>query len=290
MSSVNLSLTKQYGQVDYLVIGHITKDLHPDHYHLGGTASYASLTAQSLGKKVGIVTSAAHDLDLTQLADMDIALLPSRFSTTFENIQTDGGRLQTLHNRACDLYPNSIPAEWLNTPIVHLGPVANEVAPQIIDAFPNSLIGLTPQGWMRSWDKKGRVSTGEWIFDQDLIRKSSAAVLSIEDVKGNEKTIDKLASITPILVVTEGPLGSRVYWNGDLRYVKAHRHQEKDPTGAGDIFAAAFFIRFDQTKDVWEAARFATILASHSVNRVGLLGVPKKDEIKIAEVQIVKKW
>lgn len=290
MSPVTLSHTKQSVQVDYVVIGHVTKDLSSEGYRLGGTASYASLTAHCLGKKVGIVTSAAHDLDLAQLADMDIALLPSRGSTTFENVQTDKGRVQTLHDRACDLYPDSIPVEWMNTPIVHLGPVANEVAPQIIDSFPNSLIGLTPQGWMRSWDNEGRVSTGEWIFDQNLIRKSSAAVLSIEDVKGNEKTIDKLASITPVLVITEGPLGSRVYWNGDLRYAKAHRHLEKDSTGAGDIFAAAFFIRLNQTKDVWEAARFATILASHSVNRFGLLGVPKTDEVKMAEVQIVKKW
>ena len=38
--------------------------------------------------------------------------------------------------------------------------------------------------------------------------------------------------------------------------------EEVDATGAGDIFAAAFFWRLYVTRDPWEAARFATHLAS----------------------------
>jgi sugar/nucleoside kinase (ribokinase family) len=53
-----------------------------------------------------------------------------------------------------------------------------------------------------------------------------------------------------------------------------------DATGAGDIFAAAFFARLHQTRDPWEAARFATNLASHSVTRVGLSGIPTREEVE----------
>lgn len=290
MNSISIPSQKKFEPVEYLVVGHVTKDIILDGYHLGGTASYAALTARALGKKVGIVTSAAPDIDFSLFRGLEIALETSAVSTTFENIQTVNGRIQTIHAQAKYLDIKSIPPEWINTPVVHLGPVANEIDMDVIKAFPNALIGLTPQGWMRTWDKQGHVKSGEWKYDPELIRRSSAIVLSIEDVRGNEKIIDALASLTPVLVVTEGPAGARVYWNGDLRFVKAHRHIEKDPTGAGDIFATAFFIRLHHTKDVWEAARFATVLASHSVNRVGLEGVPKPNEIQTAEEQIVKMW
>ena len=43
--------------IDYLVIGHLTVDLTPEGPRLGGTATYASLTAKALGMRVGIVSS-----------------------------------------------------------------------------------------------------------------------------------------------------------------------------------------------------------------------------------------
>ena len=43
--------------IDYLVLGHITCDVSTDGYRLGGTATYATLTARALGLRVGVVTS-----------------------------------------------------------------------------------------------------------------------------------------------------------------------------------------------------------------------------------------
>jgi sugar/nucleoside kinase (ribokinase family) len=60
-----------------------------------------------------------------------------------------------------------------------------------------------------------------------------------------------------------------------------------DATGAGDIFAAAFFIRLYKTRDPWEAARFATLLASHSVTRVGLDGIPTAREIEESLMEVL---
>ena len=53
-----------------------------------------------------------------------------------------------------------------------------------------------------------------------------------------------------------------------------------DATGAGDIFATAFFIRLQETRDPWEAARFATQLSARSVTRAGLDGIPTRLEIE----------
>ena len=45
--------------LDYLTIGHITKDLAASGFTLGGTASYSPLTANAFGLKSGIFTSYA---------------------------------------------------------------------------------------------------------------------------------------------------------------------------------------------------------------------------------------
>jgi sugar/nucleoside kinase (ribokinase family) len=61
---------------------------------------------------------------------------------------------------------------------------------------------------------------------------------------------------------------------------------EIDPTGSGDIFAAGFLVRLHQTKDPWEAARFANVLASASVTRRGIASTPLPDEIQSALEQV----
>jgi sugar/nucleoside kinase (ribokinase family) len=96
-----------------------------------------------------------------------------------------------------------------------------------------------------------------------------------------------MANKCRVLAVTEGAAGARLYWNGDLRRFRALQVQEIDPTGAGDIFAAAFFWRFSKTRDPWAAARFATHLASFSVTRRGLEGIPTRDEIQTCLVEVL---
>jgi hypothetical protein len=54
--------------IDYLVIGHLTKDLTPQGSRMGGTASFASLTGKALGMRVGIITSCGNDIDRTSLS------------------------------------------------------------------------------------------------------------------------------------------------------------------------------------------------------------------------------
>ena len=61
---------------------------------------------------------------------------------------------------------------------------------------------------------------------------------------------------------------------------------EIDATGAGDIFAAAFFVRLLTTQDPWEAARFATHLSACSVTRKGLKGIPTAEEIQACMVEV----
>lgn len=272
--------------VDYLVIGHLTRDLTAEGPRLGGTAAYAGLTARALGLKVGIVTSWGSELPLGPLRDIPIVNLPAESSTTFENIPTPEGRIQIVHNVAHRLDLNLIPDPWLSAPIVHLGPVAQEVEPSLVRHFTHSFVGLTPQGWLREWDEHGRVGPAEWPEASFVLGGSGAAAISIEDVNGDEERIEEMAAYCRLLAVTESAAGARLYWGGDVRRFRAPQLPEIDATGAGDIFAAAFFFRLSTTRDPWEAARFATQLASISITRPGLDGIPSPDEIAECMVEV----
>lgn len=272
--------------IDYLVVGHLTRDMAAEGPRLGGTAAYSALTAAALGLRVGIVTSWGTELPLGPLRPIQVVNFPTDKSTVFENIQTPQGRVQYVRHIAPSLDYYMVPEAWRNTPIVHLGPVAQEVEPGMVRSFPASLIGVTPQGWLRSWDKEGRVHPSEWPEAQFVLERASASVISVEDVGGDESRIEEMAASSRVLAVTEANLGCRLYWNGDVRRFPAQVVNEVDPTGAGDVFAACFFYRLSTTRDPWEAARFATQLAAISVTRPGLSGIPTASEIQDSMVEV----
>ncbi len=237
---------------------------------------------------MGVVTAWGGEVPLDALEGIQIRSLPAEHSTTFENRYTPDGRQQILHQIAPDLSYADVPEVWRDAPIIHVGPVAGEGKRLAEHGFPSSiLLGLTPQGWLRAWDGDGHVRIGDWPEARQALSRANAAVLSIEDVGGDEAQIEAMAEACPVLAVTEGAAGARLYWNGDLRRFSALQVEEVDPTGAGDIFAAAFFWRFSITHDPWAAARFATHLASFSVRRRGLEGIPNREEIQTCLVEVM---
>ena len=274
--------------VDYLAIGHAAHDLTADGARLGGTVAYSALTARALGMKVGIVTSVGNETPLDALDGISVISIESPHSTTFENIYTDHGRVQYLRAQAARIDLASVPASWRNASIIHLGPIANEMDSSLPNEFSPSLLGVTPQGWMRRWDSDGRVSRSEWTNSEMLLQQANAVVISREDVNGDNELIEQMAHQTRMLVVTEGAEGCVLHWNGDRRRFRAPEVEEVDATGAGDIFATAFFIRLFNTRDPWEAARFATLIASHAVTRVGLEGIPTQAEIESCLMEVLQ--
>jgi sugar/nucleoside kinase (ribokinase family) len=272
--------------VDYLVIGHLARDLTPAGARLGGTAAFSALTARALGLRVGIVTSAGADVPLDALSGIPTVTIPAEHSTTFENNYSADGRKQFLHHQATPIDFVHVPEIWRHASIIHLGPIANEVSPILPKGFSPDLLGLTAQGWMRSWDESKRVHPVQWE-DAFALEAAGAVVISLEDVGGDMEQVERMAQHTRILAVTEGAAGCVLHWHGDRRRINAPKMAEADATGAGDIFAAAFFIRLYTTRDPWEAARFATHLASHSVTRAGLDGIPTEQEIQSCLVEVL---
>ena len=257
--------------IDYLVIGHICSDLTPDGSITGGTVSYAGRTARAFGYQTAVLTSAAPDYNLQQaLPGIYIHNVPAAETTTFENVYTPGGRRQTIHSRAEPLCAEHLPPDWLNAPVVHLAPVADEIDPEMILRFDKSLVGLTPQGWMRGWDEKGRIYARDWPVASRYFPLAAAVILSEEDLP-DRAMLDHYRQWSRLLVLTEGSRGCTVFYKNKIRRIPTKPVKEVDPTGAGDSFAAAFLNRLHQNGgDPWNAARFANKAAGATVAAAGL--------------------
>lgn len=257
--------------IDYLVVGHICRDLTPDGPRIGGTAAYSAATALVLGCRTAVVTSAAEgDLWAEALPAATVHQVLAPQTTTFVNEYQDGRRKQLIHAVAAALGPDDVPLAWQRAAIVHLGPVAGEVDPALLRLFPNSLLGVTPQGWLRAWDENGRVRAKVWAAAAVYLPLATAVFLSDEDLVEPEM-LGTYRQHSNVLVMTQGAGGCVVYAGDEARSVPAPKVHAVDTTGAGDIFATAFLVRLQQTAgNAWEAARFANDVAAQSVTAVGL--------------------
>lgn len=282
ISSQSKSPNPTLPSVDYLLIGHLSEDRTPKGITLGGTVCYSGLTAHALGHSVGLITAASESVDLEPLRDLSVVVKPSPQSTSFENIYNSEGRTQTIDSQAANLTPEDIPPEWPEVELVHIAPLITEFDREILRPFQNSFIGLTPQGLMRKWDSTGRISALPWHVAGEFIRVADAVVVSIADLNMDEEAAEVMASQCRVMVLTDGPGGARVWVEGEMRSIPAPPVQALDATGAGDIFAAAFFSRLHTLGDPWVATETAIHLATASVTRSGISGTPTSDEIQDA--------
>jgi sugar/nucleoside kinase (ribokinase family) len=267
---------------EYLALGHFTRDVIPGGAILGGTCSYAALTALKLGLRTAAVTSYGPDLPPLDILEGVVIQNQAHFeSTAFENIYFQGERFQKWHTSARSISLEGLPAAWLRSSIVHFAPVAQEVQPSQSAAFSGaSLICATGQGWLRSKDHANNVTYSLHPDLDDWLPRFDVLVLSLADVAGDRSALDWMVRRAQLGVETIGPRGCLVYHQGQVIHIPVEEEPEVDPTGAGDIFAAAFFIRFRETADPVLSAQFANACASLSVRTMGLDGIPHLPEVE----------
>jgi sugar/nucleoside kinase (ribokinase family) len=272
---------------DYLAIGHISKDMLPGGHAPGGSALYSALTAQRLGLQAAIVTACASTddslLDVARDMGVWVYRVDSPATTTFHNMYDgEGRRTQLLTAHASPLAYSDVPPVWLEAPIVHLAPVAQELPPPEPGALTRSLLGVTPQGWMRRWGDGGRVLRSAWPVPAALenLPKNAFLVLSVEDVDGDADLAQRYTGLAPLVAITRGGESASMCRDGQCISVPASQADPVDFTGAGDVFAAALFVRYRETGDPVEAARFAHAAAACSIEGQGQAAIPDREAVE----------
>lgn len=248
---------------------------------IGGAVSYAALAARKLGWEAAVLTSAGHDFEPARdLPGVEVFTARSRATTRFVNSYDDDGRReQTVTSRADDVDLSLLPDAWRAPDVLLLAPVAGEVGPGTAASFEAGIVGATGQGWLRELSPSGRVSPRAWPRPAADLSGVHVLFLSRHDLPPPQAHADFLEWV-PMVVVTRGWKGLTLLVRGASYEVPTLPRREVDPTGAGDVCAAAFVLRYHETGDPLEAAAFAACAASCAVEGVGVGSLGDRAEVE----------
>ncbi len=248
---------------------------------LGGSVTYGALAARKLGWEAAILTSAGADFDPeSELPGVPVFVRRSPHTTRFvHEYGADGTRQQVVTARADDVELGPLPDAWRDPDVLLLGPVAGELFGVGATALEAGCVGAIAQGYVRAIDREGTVSPCEWQRPGRDLLGVHVLFLSEHDLPEAEARSRELLSCVPIVALTRGWRGLRLLTRDGVHEVPSLPRAEVDPTGAGDVFAAAFLVRYQETSDPLEAAAFGACAASCVVEGVGASTLGDRAEV-----------
>jgi sugar/nucleoside kinase (ribokinase family) len=210
------------------------------------------------------------------------AIVPSPTTTRFRNAYVANDRVQLLIAHASALSEAEVPVAWRAAPIVHLAPITAEVNTALLAALRPAagFLGVTPQGWLRVWDRQGRIYPQPCADLPARLSGVDGIVISEEDLAAEIAGAQPLVAPGRTVALTRGAAGVQILRPGRVDQLEACPASAVDPTGAGDVFAAAWFIRLAAGDNPVTAARYAACAAACVVEHHGLAGVPTAQQIE----------
>ena len=261
------------------IIGHLTRDITEDGYTIGGAVSYSGVTARRMGADVTVLTRAhPRDVQVLEAEGIQVINLPTDIYTTFRNVYHQHRRTQQLLAVAAPIMAHQVPPHLFNADLILLAPVAQEVDPDIA-AKPHRHLAATPQGWMREWDTRGRVYPVPWHSAGRILPHLDTIIFSEQDMVGDPTILPTIIETVPLVAITQADQGCVIYHQGRRYQIPTRPAHEIDATGAGDTFTAAFLVEIMNGTPPPQAAYFANIAASLSVEAIGLAGIPYRHQV-----------
>jgi 1D-myo-inositol 3-kinase len=147
-------------------------------------------------------------------------------------------------------------------------------------AFEAEVVGAAAQGWLRHFDPDGSVSARKWERAGMDLAGVHVLFLSEQDLPEAGSAARGFLVSVPMVALTRGWEGVTLLTRDGVHDVPSLPRTEVDPTGAGDVFAAAFLVRYHETHDVLEASAFAACAASCAVEAVGAAGLGDRSEVE----------
>ena len=157
--------------------------------------------------------------------------MPAAGTTRFTLDYRPEGRRLTLKERAARLEPAHLPRHFAEASLAYLCPVADEVAPDLVTAFPDAAVGVGAQGWCRVWDKDGVVTMRPWPDPRPVLSRAQALFLSSDDVAGWEDRALELYQDVPLGALTFADKGAVLFVNGERHAIPAARARASSASG-----------------------------------------------------------
>lgn len=302
---------------DYTTVGHVTIDLLDDgSRRAGGTAFYSALQAARLGLRTLIVTQGL-PAEIEQLlepyrGELGLRILPAPCTTTLLTAGSGSDRAQRVLAWAGPIAEELA----LDTDILHLAPIARETPSRW--RGPAAFVGLTPQGLVRQWHAGG-AGGGAGNADDDagdpgdgridnappadgavgVAERCHALVVSeherascaglIAAARAAGAVVAVTAGAEPVSILAPGHEADRQGGQGgelaggrdDVDELQVPvLHEPVDDLGAGDVFAAAFFVCVSEGRSALDAARFANAAAAVRMHGSGAGAIGERGAIE----------
>ncbi len=260
--------------IDRNLIGRAT------HFKIGGVTAYAGLTYRRHGLPTRVITNVAPAdvsiLDRLTREGARVETGASASTTRFVNCVDSDGRRQEAPSVAAPVNVEQLAAWAGKVDLVHLGPLHPEdidarVFARLAEA--RSAIALDVQGLVR------KISAGR--VEAAVSEHLAAALAAAGIVKSDEAELRLVleaygTGVEEVMhrfgvaewVVTAGAHGGSIHTRGrgPQFYSAAPASPAVDPTGAGDVFFAAYLVgRLRDRKPAAEAARAAAACAAEQV-------------------------
>lgn len=244
---------------DYTTVGHVTVDVMGDGLRRpGGSAFYSALQAARLGWRARILTRGVRAEIEELLApygeELSLELEEAPCTTSLATTGIGRERAQRMLAWAGEMTEEP----QVQTTVLHLAPVARETPARWSGEA--ALVGATPQGLLRTWSRPGERIVLVPLERSQLPERCDAAVLNALERPFCEALWHGQATIA---VTDEGaPTELRVPGEAPELIEVPRIGRIRDDMGAGDVFAAAFFIALAEGEDARAATAFANAAAA----------------------------
>jgi sugar/nucleoside kinase (ribokinase family) len=269
-------ISPSHTRFDYVTVGHVTRDQIEDgtdnvSFQPGGSAFYSALQAARLGLRTLILTkgipSEIEALLGPYLDEFELQVIPAQQTTTLSTRGTGATRTQHVLAWAGAI----VEPMQLDTAILHLAPIARETP--VSWGGCADFIGITPQGLIRHWGQSKDISLVQ--LDPALLPHSfDAAVLSEHERESCHSLFSAAYRCDAPIAITAGSMPTSVHLpvaadESIVQTILPPQVLPRDDLGAGDVFAAAFFIALSDGRDPLQAAAFANAAAAIRIAGTG---------------------
>ncbi len=266
---------------DYTTVGHVTADVLSDgSRHPGGTAFYSALQAARLGQRALILTQGAPSEIEALLepyrSELELEIIAAEHTTTLRTSGRGLARSQRLL-----AWAGAIGEELaVDSSILHLAPVARETPGRWRGRA--GFVGMTAQGLVRDWVGPDRQIRHGPPDRERIPDRCDAMVLGEAEEPSCEELIGRFATAGTVVAVTAGPSPTTLLLPGDeaLTVEVPALERPADDMGAGDVFAAGFFIALSEGRTAVAAAQFANAAAAVRMSGSGAQAIGDRAAIE----------